>query len=126
MGDQLGLPGVDTTPRSKRTIYAPCVMRPVADCVDPEHGPDEIPPAPGLDGPGSWYLVGTERERWVVAEDWAVETADGRVLGLRDATAEMKRRGARLMYLARQWGPDMERPGGDESAPLRDRGATDG
>jgi len=86
---------------SRRFIAAPSTFRPVADVVDPEHGPDEINPAPGLDCPGTRYLVGTEEELWEIDPEGWVVTAAGTRLGAREATKRMKTRGARLLYLAR-------------------------
>ncbi len=111
---QLGFLGMSQRRRVKNVIYAPCNMRPVADVVDPEFGPDEIPPS--LDEPGTRYLVGMEREKWHVDEDGVVVNAEGARMHWKDSTAEMKRRGARLMYLSRSYLPDLERA--DENSPL--------
>jgi hypothetical protein len=109
--------------RPPRTIRPPPGFPPVADVVDPEHGPDEVPPCPGLDPPGSVYLVGVERETWVSTwcrgadvVGWAFVAPAGRVVDGRTATRELLRRGARLMRLAPSWGPPRERA--DVGSPL--------
>lgn len=108
------LPGI--RPRSRRVIYPPSSLRPVADVDDPEHGAEELHPCPGLDAPGSVYLVGVEGEWWHVGAYGEVVSPRGE-LPMRQAVRELQRRGARLMYCARAWLPDLIRDAVD--APLR-------
>lgn len=92
----------------------------VADVTDPVIPPEEIHPAPGLDGEGTTYWVGPEREVWTAGGSgmgWAdVYTADRRVLPAREAIEEMKVRGARIRRLVRAYGPAAERA--DIGSPL--------
>lgn len=98
----------DNRKPTKRWVQA-FHLRAVADIVDPEHGDDEIPPTPGLDQTGTTYAVGIEREIWTRLETGGTLTADGRVLGPKEAFKEMHRRGARIMRLERSWLPGMSR-----------------
>lgn len=98
---------------SRGNIDAPLCYGDVADVVDPEFGPSEIPPAPGIDPVGTVYSVGPERERWELvgggALTWLIRGPDGRTLGRRPANELLMKRGARIMYLPNHWLPPMAR-----------------
>lgn len=109
--------------RAPRTITAPASYPPVADVVDPEFGPDEIPPCPPADGPGTVYVVGDERETWVAVPTRGADVLGfafvgpaGRVLGGRDMVRMCLRRGARLMRMLCWRPPHMARA--DIGSPL--------
>jgi len=104
--------------RDARTIRPPPGLPPVADVLDPEHGPTETPCSHLAVGDEA--VIGAELERWHVDEDGWYVTPRGRI-GVREAHRVMMRRGARVMRLVQGWGdPDLvrEHPG----APLRPEG----
>ena len=98
----------------RNAIMAPLDYPEVVDLTDPEFGGEEIRVTPGLDLPGSRYLVGTEREEWTRDDEGWFVAGDGRKLGMKDAVTELQARGARLMYL----------PGG-HGLPAKQRAAID-